>query len=174
MSVIPPWLDRCMFDVLVDEMRTHSSEWLESRRREVIGAQRELHTEELAIVRVLDERGRVDCSIGAHGESARMVRDKVDTARALESLPEIGRVAFEGGFSDEQLSAGGAVWPTRSRIGSGRRGRRTWIRSSSAVWRGRWRSRRRRIRGRGTRRVSCGCGGPATRGCCTCEASCPT
>ena len=105
MSVIPLWLDRCMFDVLVDELRTHSTEWLESRRREVVGAQRELHAEELAIVRVLDERGRIDSSMGAYGDSARVVRDKVETARALESLPAIGSVAMEGGFSDEQLSS---------------------------------------------------------------------
>src|SRR4051794_24954931 len=94
-----------MFDVLVDELRTHSTEWLESRRREVVGAQRELHAEELAIVRVLDERGRIDPSMGAYGDSARVVRDKVETARALESLPAIASVAMEGGFSDEQLSS---------------------------------------------------------------------
>ena len=105
MSVIPLWCDRCMFDALVDELCTHSTEWLETRRREVIGAQRELHTEELAIVRVLDARGRNHPTTGAHGESARVVRDKVETARALESLPEIGRVAFDGGLSDEQLSS---------------------------------------------------------------------
>ena len=73
MSVIPLWLDQCMFDVLVDELRTHSTEWLESRRCEVISAQRELHTEELAIVRVLDERGRIDPTIGSNGESAQTV-----------------------------------------------------------------------------------------------------
>jgi hypothetical protein len=94
-----------MFDVLVDELRTHSTEWLESRRREVIGAQRELHAEELAIVRVLDERGRIDASMGSAGESSRVVRDKVETARALEVLPAIGEVALAGGFSDEQLSS---------------------------------------------------------------------
>ncbi len=94
-----------MFDVLVDEFRTHSTEWLESRRREVVGAQRELHAEELAIVRVLDERGRIDATMGAYGESARVVRDKVETARALESLPAIASVAMEGGLSDEQLSS---------------------------------------------------------------------
>ena len=32
-SVIPPWFDRCMFDVLVDELRTHSTEWLRRERR---------------------------------------------------------------------------------------------------------------------------------------------
>src|SRR4029079_2864000 len=79
--------------------------WLESRRREVIGAQRELHAEELAIVRVLDERRRIDPTIGAHRHSARVVRDKVETARALEALPAIASVAMDGGFSDEQLSS---------------------------------------------------------------------
>jgi hypothetical protein len=93
-----------MFEVLVDELRTHSTSWLESRRREVIGAQRELHAEELAILRVLDERGRIDPTMGSAGESARVVREKLDTARRLESLPAIGAVAMEGGLSDEQLS----------------------------------------------------------------------
>ena len=60
---------------------------------------RRLQSEELAIVRVLDERGRVDVSVGSDGESARTVRDKVETARALESLPAVGAVACEGGFS---------------------------------------------------------------------------
>jgi hypothetical protein len=59
----------------------------------------------MAVLRVLDERGQVDCSIGSQGESADVVRDKVETARALESLPAISEVAFEGGFSDEQLSS---------------------------------------------------------------------
>jgi Domain of unknown function (DUF222)/HNH endonuclease len=111
-----------MFDALVEDLRTHSTEWLETRHREVVGAQRELHAEELAIVRVLDERGRVDPTVGAHGESARVVREKVETARALESLPEIARVACEGGFSDEQLTqvvrladeASDAEWAVRA------------------------------------------------------------
>jgi len=58
----------------------------------------------MAVLRVLDERGQVDCSMGARGESARTVRDKVETARALEWLPAIASVAMDGGFSDEQLS----------------------------------------------------------------------
>jgi len=93
-----------MFDVLVDELRTHSTEWLRREREELISQQRNLRTRELAVVRVLDERGQVDCSIGTQGESARVVRDKVETARALESLPAVAAVAFDGGFSDEQLS----------------------------------------------------------------------
>ena len=90
-----------MFDVY----RSWSTERLEARRRAVICEQRRLHAEELAIVRVLDERGRIDPSFGSEGESARTVREKVETARALEELPEITRVAFDGGWSDEQLSS---------------------------------------------------------------------
>jgi hypothetical protein len=94
-----------MFGSLVDELRTHSTQWLESRQREVIGAQRELAAEELAIVRVLDERGRIDVTSGAHGDSARVVRAKVETARALEGLPALGAAACEGRLSSEQLTS---------------------------------------------------------------------
>jgi len=93
-----------MFDALVDEMRTHSTEWLRREREGLIAQQRQLRTREMAVLRVLDERGQVDCSIGSDGESARVVRDKVEIARALESLPAIGAVAFDGGLSDEQLT----------------------------------------------------------------------
>jgi hypothetical protein len=54
---------------------------------------------------VLDERGRIDASVGGGGESPRTLRDKVETARALESLPEIAAVAYEGELSLEQLSS---------------------------------------------------------------------
>jgi hypothetical protein len=94
-----------MFDVLVDELRTHSTEWLRREREELIARQRNLRTRELAVLRVLDERGQVDCSMGSQGESARMLRDKTETARALEALPAIAEVAMQGGFSDEQLSS---------------------------------------------------------------------
>lgn len=104
MTVTPLWLDRWMFDALVDELRTHSTDWLQSRRREVVDAQRRLHSEELAIIRVLDERGRIDTAIGSAGESSRVVREKVETARAMESLPAIASLAMDGGLSDEQLS----------------------------------------------------------------------
>src|SRR3954452_7610291 len=94
-----------MFDALVDELRTHSTEWLRREREHLMVQQRNLRTRELAVLRVLDERGQVDCSMGSQGESARVVRAKVETARALESLPAIGSVAMGGGFSDEQLSS---------------------------------------------------------------------
>ena len=88
------------------------------------------------MLRVLDERGQVDCSIGAQGESARTVRDKVETARALESLPAIAQVAMEGGFSDEQLRS--VVQVGRRGVGSGvgGAGAARRIRSSWRVRRG--------------------------------------
>jgi hypothetical protein len=92
-----------MFDALVDGFRNHSTEWLETRRREVVDEQRRLHSEELAIVLVLDERGRIDVRLGDHGDSPHTVRRKVETARRLESLPRIGAVACDGRLSDEQL-----------------------------------------------------------------------
>jgi hypothetical protein len=93
-----------MFDVLVDELRTHSTEWLRREREDLLAQQRNLRTRELAVLAVLDERGQVDRSMGAAGESARTVRDKVETAHALEALPAIASVAFDGGLSDEQLT----------------------------------------------------------------------
>src|SRR5690242_14278764 len=87
----------------LDTMRSHSTEWLESRRREVVAEIRRLQSEEHSILLVLDERGRVDTSRGIDGESARTVREKVETARALESLPAISAAAAAGELSSEQL-----------------------------------------------------------------------
>ena len=53
---------------------------------------------ELAVLRVLDERGQVDPDADAAG-SRRTRRDKLETARSLESLPEIAAVAYEGALS---------------------------------------------------------------------------
>jgi hypothetical protein len=94
-----------MFDVLVEELRSRSTEWLRREREQLVVQQRNLRAREMAVLSVLDERGQVDCSMGLQGESARVVRDKVETARVLESLPAIASVAMGGGLSDEQLSS---------------------------------------------------------------------
>jgi hypothetical protein len=96
-----------MFDIAdhLDELRCWPTDRLEARRREVVSQRRRLETEELAIVRVLDERGRIDPNLDGGGESAGTVRDKVETARRLESLPEIAAAAYEGALSSEQLSS---------------------------------------------------------------------
>ena len=96
-----------MFEIAdhLDELRCWPTERLVTRRDELIGVQRQARVEELAIVRILDERGRIDPTVGDHGESARTARDTVETARRLESLPEIAAAAYEGALSSEQLRA---------------------------------------------------------------------
>jgi hypothetical protein len=96
-----------MFDVVdhLDELRSWPTDRLVARRHEVVRAKRRLEIEELDILRVLDERGRVDPTVGDQGESPSTLRDKLETARVLESLPEIAAVAYEGDLSAEQLSS---------------------------------------------------------------------
>ncbi len=96
-----------MFDIAdhLDDLRCWPTDRLRKERDALVDEQRRLHTKELAVLRVLDERGQVDPTLDAAGESARTVRDKLETARALESLPEIAAVAYEGALSPEQLSS---------------------------------------------------------------------
>ena len=95
-----------MFDVTdhLDELRCWSTTRLRARREELVRVRRS-RTEELTVVRVMDERGQIDVTVGLDGESARMVREKVETARALESLPSIAAAAHAGALSAEQLGA---------------------------------------------------------------------
>ena len=44
------------YSALLDDLRCHSSEWLEDRRVWLVREQRRLHLEELAVLSVLDER----------------------------------------------------------------------------------------------------------------------
>jgi Domain of unknown function (DUF222)/HNH endonuclease len=96
-----------MFDIAdhLDELRCWPTDRLRKELDALVYEQRQLRTKELAVLRVLDERGQVDPTLDAAGESARTVRDKLETARALESLPEIAAVAYDGDLSAEQLSA---------------------------------------------------------------------
>ncbi len=90
----------------VDELRCCETSWLAARRAELIREQRRLRVEELAVTRVLDERGALnDSTAGADGVSQRTVRETVETARALESLPRVAAAAHEGALSGEQLGA---------------------------------------------------------------------
>ena len=96
-----------MFDIAdhLDELRCWPTDRLRKELDALVYEQRQLRTKELAVLRVLDERGQIDPTLDAAGESARTVRDKLETARALESLPEIAAAAYEGDLSPEQLSA---------------------------------------------------------------------
>jgi uncharacterized protein DUF222 len=97
-----------MFEITdhLDELRSWPTERLLSRRDELVGVQRRARVEELAIVRVLDERGQVDDTMaGRDGVSTRTMRETVETARALESLPAVAAAAYEGDLSSEQLGS---------------------------------------------------------------------
>src|SRR5207245_7067846 len=89
----------------LDELRCRTTEWLVERREVLVREQRRLRVEELAVVAVLGERGVLDDSVTAQdGVSTSSVRDTVETARALESLPEVAAVAHAGGLSAERLA----------------------------------------------------------------------
>ncbi len=97
-----------MFDLgaHLDELRCRPTAALLAEREVVVAEQRRLRVRELALTRVLDERGMVDDSLAARdGISVRIARQTVECARALESLPEVAAVAHDGGLSDEQLVA---------------------------------------------------------------------
>ena len=82
-----------MFDIAdhLDELRCWPTDRLRRELDVLVGEQRRLRTKELAVLRVLDERGQVDPTLDAAGESARTVRDKVDTARAWNRCPRSPR-----------------------------------------------------------------------------------
>ena len=97
-----------MFDVSdhLDGLRRRPTDWLIARREELVREQRRLRVEELAVTRVLDERGAIDESMAARdGVSERTARETVETARALESLPEVAAAAYAGALSSEQLGS---------------------------------------------------------------------
>lgn len=90
---------------LVDGFRCRTTAWIRAERDRVVRDQRALRVRELALTRVLDERGQIDDSLAqADGVSVRAVRETVATARALEDLPTIAAVAAAGRLSAEQLT----------------------------------------------------------------------
>ncbi len=89
---------------LVNDLRCRSTEWLEEARVEAVREQRRWHLRELAITRVLDERGRVDDTLAAKdGTSVRDVRRKRKTAWNLADQPNLADAAADGRLSEEQL-----------------------------------------------------------------------
>ena len=56
-----------MFDVVdhFDELRCWPTERLRARHEELLREQRRLYAEDLAVLRVLDERGQVDDALAA-------------------------------------------------------------------------------------------------------------
>jgi hypothetical protein len=94
-----------MFDVgsHLDDLRSWPTDRLVAHHEQLVREVRRLQLEDLDVLCVLDERGQIDVSVGRDGESARTVREKVETARALESLPAVAAAAHSGVLSTEQL-----------------------------------------------------------------------
>jgi len=90
----------------IDDLRCRSLAWLQEARAEAVREQRRWRMRELAVTRVLDERGSVDDTLAdTDGVHVRDVRAGVATARALDDLPHIAAAAAAGGLSDAQLAA---------------------------------------------------------------------
>jgi hypothetical protein len=87
----------------LDELRTHTTDWLTARRDRLVREQRRLRVEELAVTRVLDER-RVERA-PEPGLTHRSAREELEVARALESMPAIAETAANGGLSWDQLKS---------------------------------------------------------------------
>ena len=88
----------------VDGFRCWETPALESRRAALLVEQRRIETEILAVTLVLDERGRIDDALAAaDGVNVRDLRATVETARALDGLPEIAAAAGDGTLSVSQV-----------------------------------------------------------------------
>jgi len=93
------------FQELLNDLRCHSTEWLEERRESLVREQRRLQVEELGVLAVLGERGAVDDSLaGKDGTRTRDVRRKRKTAENLKRQPKLAQAAAKGKLSEEQLN----------------------------------------------------------------------
>jgi hypothetical protein len=86
----------------LDELRCHETSWLREERARVVTDQRRLKVRELALTKVLDERGALDPMPDA-SVPASTAKATVEVARALESRPSLAAAATEGRVSFEQL-----------------------------------------------------------------------
>jgi hypothetical protein len=107
----------------LDDLRTHSLEWLRAARTEAVREERRWHLRRLAITRVLDERGALTDAVAAEdGVRIRDVHEAVEVARALDGLPCVAAAGGDGLLSAEQLTAAtrladpttDAEWATRA------------------------------------------------------------
>jgi hypothetical protein len=90
------------FTARVDELRCHPNEVLRNRLAEARREQQRWRLEELAVTRVLDDRGALE-KMPDRTESTRTQREKVEVARALESRPALAAAAHDGALSWDQL-----------------------------------------------------------------------
>jgi hypothetical protein len=87
----------------LDALRCHETAWLRARRVELVKEQRRLHVEELAVLKVLDERDALS-RMPDPKVSPRTTKTNLELARALESLPAVAEQLAEGELSIEQAA----------------------------------------------------------------------
>jgi hypothetical protein len=89
----------------LDRLRCRETAWLVARCDELTAEERRIHVERLAVLAVLDERRALAPDLAAaSGLSDATVRRELETARQLESLPQVAAAAYAGALSVEQLA----------------------------------------------------------------------
>ncbi len=90
------------FSARVDALRCHSTDWLNEHIKDLRREQQQLWLEELAALRVLDDRVALPV-FPEPSVSARTNKSNLKVARELESLPAIADAAHSGAISKDQL-----------------------------------------------------------------------
>jgi hypothetical protein len=90
------------FAARVDELRGHPNDVLWVRMADARRAQQRWRLEELAILKVLDDRNALS-RMPDHKESARTRRAKQEVARSLADRPALARAFHDGDVSADQL-----------------------------------------------------------------------
>jgi hypothetical protein len=113
------------FGARVDALRCHSTKSLRAVVADARREQQQWRLEELAAIRVLDDREPLDAVPDA-SVSARTARTNREVARSLESLPKVAAAAWSGELTWDQLQpltevatpASDAEWAVRGRTTS--------------------------------------------------------
>ena len=128
-----------MFDVgtHLDELRSWSTDRLFAAPTNTSCVSSAVRSSRTSTCCACSTSGQIDVSVGRDGESARTVREKVETARALESLPAVAAAAHAGTLSDEQLAEVVKLADEHTDAESQRRGHRTSRPATSGAWHGR-------------------------------------
>lgn len=90
------------FSARVDALRCHSTDWLKARLLEARVEKDRWWLEELAVIRVLDDREALGPFPDA-SQSARTNKTNQRVARELESLPKLAAAAHNGEISKDRL-----------------------------------------------------------------------
>jgi hypothetical protein len=95
--------ERFDFAARVAQLACHPTDVLRTRLVEARREQQRWQAEELAVLKVLDDRGAVD-RMPDRKEAARTQRTKLEVARSLEDRPALAQAFHDGDVSTDQLA----------------------------------------------------------------------